>query len=268
MKIVILYSGGLDSFLLKRYAEEKYPGSRVKCLYYKHGGESEKWELKVLPSFVEVRKLQWLGKEIKAVCKKDDPFAGAIYIPGRNLVLSCLAACQELADEVWMGTVYDEDNYKGTDKNERFRSGTSKLLTYVLSPFKEKVIVRFPFVENKWTKVDCVRWALRNGVTKRDLCSTVSCWNQTKEFPCGSCKQCFKRALVFLLNGISQENVVNPLDSTYGRFLMIKYIDACKSGEKINRDEENVYDMIKKCFRKSLLSKDTMVYLKERYRSL
>lgn len=243
MKIVILYSGGLDSFILKKYAEKTYPDAEVKCLYYKHGADSEDKEIERLPDFVEVRNLDWLSQKIRPVVKKDDPFAGAIYIPGRNLVFAVLAASQELADEIWMGTVWDEDNPQGTDKNELFRSSTSSLISYVLSPFIDKVALRFPFVENLWTKAKCVEWAINNGVEVKDIVQTVSCWHQKEHRPCGQCKQCFKRYFVFFLNGFTEDYVVSPVFSRYGQDLIQQYLHSYYH-DKPNRDEMNVIDMI------------------------
>jgi len=246
-KLVILYSGGLDSLIMRHYAKITYPMAEVVCIYYKHGAASEEKELSTLPDYVQVRTVDWLNDKCKPVAKKDDPFAGAIYIPGRNLVFSALAACQEVADEVWMGTVWDEDNPKGTDKNETFRHDTSELLSYVLSPFIEKVTVRFPFVELEWTKVDSVRWALANGLSKEEILNSVSCWNHTDGKPCGVCKQCVKRALVFNLNGFSEECKVNPLEGEFGMQLLEQYLTAYVNEPektKANRDENNVVNMI------------------------
>lgn len=261
-KIVILYSGGLDSFLLKKYAEITYPKAEVKCIYYKHGAGSEEQEIKRLPSFVDIRTIDWLGEKIQPVAKKDDPFAGKIYIPGRNLIFSALAACQELPDQVWMGTVVDEDNPKGTDKNEEFRSKTSQLLSYVLSPFLNEVRVRFPFVEERWTKLDCIWWALNKGVTEEDIKKTVSCWHQTGDKPCGVCKQCFKRELIFLLSGITQEYVENPMKSEHGKKLLEMYLKAGMddSVEK-NLDEANVYGQIVRCYEQGLFDDDTANFI-------
>ena len=243
MKIVILYSGGLDSLIMHQYAKVKYPHAEVKCLYYKHGADSEESEIKRLPSYVEVRNVDWLGDKIKPVAKKEDPFAGAIYIPGRNLIFSSLAACQELADEIWMGTLYDEDNPKGTDKNEKFRNDTSELLSYVLSPFIDKVTVRFPFVDEKWTKVESVEWALKNGLSGKDITNTVSCWHH-HGLPCGQCKQCFKRQLVFKLNGLEEKYKVDPISSNYGLKLADGYMQAVHEEKSDNADERNVVRML------------------------
>lgn len=243
MKLVILYSSGLDSLIMKHYAQVNYPDAEIKCLYFKHGADSEAEEIARLPNFVEVRTVDWLGDKIKPVAKKEDPFAGAIYIPGRNLVFSVLAASQELADEIWMGTLHDEDNPKGTDKNETFRNMTSEILTYVLSPFVDGVKVRFPFVDEKWTKVEAVKWALANGLTKEEIVNTVSCWHH-KGQPCGRCKQCFKRQLVFKINGIDEVCEQDPINSDFGRDLIAGYLKAVFEENSTNADEVNVARMI------------------------
>jgi 7-cyano-7-deazaguanine synthase in queuosine biosynthesis len=250
MKIVILYSGGLDSFLMYHWATKHYPDAEVKCIFYAHGQDSEQAEIAALPEFVEVRKIDWLNETLRPVAKQSDPFAGAIYIPGRNLVFSALAASQELANEVWMGTVWDEDNQQATDKNERFRSATSELLSYVLSPFVKNVVVRFPFVENKMTKESCVRWALENGIVAEQLTHTVSCWDQQTGKPCGVCKQCLKRMFVFGLNGFEEEYEVHPLSSPAQQALIIKYLEDVNNPRiDSNEDEKNMADMIRRYFK-------------------
>lgn len=247
-KIVILYSGGLDSFIMYHYAKAHYPDADIKCLFFDHGQAAVEAEIKALPDFVTVRKMDWLGDEIKPIAKKDDPFAGAVYIPGRNLIFGALAACQEIADEVWMGTVWDEDNPKGTDKNEKFRHDTSELLSYVLSPFIDGVKIRFPFVEDELTKEKMVAWALDQGVAQEDILKTVSCWLQDSDKPCGECKQCSKRMLVFGLNGFSEEYVVHPLQSLEQLANLKNYVDHALEGKVLNRDEKNVVDMIVRYF--------------------
>lgn len=239
MKITILYSSGLDSFILKSLADSK--NYEVKCIYYAHGAESEAKELALLPDFVEVRKIDWLSETNKPVAKTDDTFAGNIYIPGRNLILCALAACQEMPDEVWMGTMWDEDNEKGTDKNEIFRHRTSELLSYVLSPFTKSVKIVFPFVELGWTKYDAVKWALNNNISSQTLINTVSCWHHDGTLPCGECKQCFKRNLVFRLNGFSETYKSDPSYNEYGKNLANKYLSEY---DECNKDEQTVVNML------------------------
>lgn len=243
MKIVILYSGGLDSFLMKFYAESKYPDAEVKCIYYKHGAESEKTEIEYLPEYVEVRRLDWLGDQIRPVAKKSDPFAGNIYIPGRNAVFTVLAAAQELPDQIWLGALWDEDNEQGTDKNERFRHSVSNLMQYVLSPFIDKVELRFPFVEEQWTKRKAVTWAIESGVDIDMMLNTNSCWHNDDGVPCGKCKQCLKRYLVMKSVGIEETYKVNPLEDPEQRERINQYIDKWRNGSP-NADEAEMADMI------------------------
>ena len=256
MKIAILYSGGLDSFLMYHWANVHYPGAEVSCIFYAHGQDSEQAEIESLPDFVEVRTIDWLNDKIKPIAKKSDPFAGAIYIPGRNLIFSALVASQELADEVWMGTVWDEDNQQATDKNEKFRSEASDLISYVLSPFIDNVTIKFPFVENKMTKEDTVRWALEHNINVDDITATVSCWHQENDKPCGVCKQCLKRMFVFGLNGFSEDYEINPLDSSDQRELILKYVRSTNDPTiETNMDEDNMTDMIRRYFMPKLESK-------------
>lgn len=244
MRIVILYSSGLDSRIMLHYAKVKHPEAEIKCIYYAHGAESEQAEIDRLPDFVEVRKIDWLNDKIKPVAKKEDPFAGAIYIPGRNLVFATLAACQELANEIWMGTLVDEVNPKGTDKNDTFRHLASGTISYALSPFIDWVTVRFPFAEAEMTKADAVCWALLNGMTPEEILDTTSCWHRTGDLPCGQCKQCFKRALVLKMNDLSEECEIDPLDSDYGYNLAKGYLDEVIIKKSDNADEMNVVKML------------------------
>ena len=243
-KIVILYSGGLDSFILYHYAKKYYLDREIECVYYKHGCQSEESELKNLPNFVEIKEIDWLNNSNKAKSKDSDPFAGNIYIPGRNLVFITLAACQKLPTEIWMGTLADENNQTGTDKNTWFRMETEKLLNYTLSPFLSKGLkIRFPFVENDWTKLKAIQWALDNELCEDEITKQVSCWNHDGE-NCGNCKQCFKRELNFRILGIKDSYKENPLENNFGHDLIRGYIEKYESG-KANADEKNVYKMIK-----------------------
>lgn len=242
MKILILYSGGLDSFIMYHYAKYHYPFADIKCVYYKHGCQSEKSELANLPQFVEVKTMEWLSDSNTAMSKKTDPFAGNIYIPGRNLAFVTLGACQYLPDEIWLGVLSDENNYGATDKNIYFQQETEKLLNYVLSPFKSNIKLRFPFVENRWNKLTAIQWALEIGIEKSLLIQQISCWHHDG-INCGQCKQCFKRELNFKLLGISDVYKIDPIKSDYGKSMIKMYVEKYKSND-YNQDEANVYDLI------------------------
>ena len=60
MKITILYSGGLDSTILYAYAKVNYPDAEISCVWFHHGHSAAIQEEAVLPSFVKVRRMEWL----------------------------------------------------------------------------------------------------------------------------------------------------------------------------------------------------------------
>lgn len=211
-KIVILYSGGLDSLIMKRYAEVNHPNAEIICVYFAHGAPSEEQEIASLPDYVEVRQIDWLDENIKTVAKVNEPAKGAIYIPGRNHVFATAAGCIYMPDEIWLGALADENHVGATDKNMEFCRRCGETLSYVLSPFVgQNILVRIPFAEMDWTKINTVSWALFNGLSEEDLKATVTCYNHDGHKPCGECIACFKRNLIFRMAGFSEEYRTDPL---------------------------------------------------------
>lgn len=241
MKILILYSSGLDSFIMKKLAESQ--GHDVSCVYYQHGAPSEKEEIKLLPDNVEIRNIDWLNETRIPVAKKSNPAVGPIYIPGRNMIFALLAACQDLPDEIWLGPLVDEANDLATDKNETFRVMTNSLMNYVLSPFKDKITLRFPFVERGWGKVECVQWALCNGITREEILSTVSCSFHDGTKACGECFQCLKRRLVFKKCGVDIcESYTDPLTNDFGTKTMENILKQAETSN--DPDIQNMKQLI------------------------
>lgn len=243
-QIVILYSGGLDSFIMYRMAKIANPDANVTCLYFMHGADAEEAELERLPDYVTIRHIDWLDDKIRPKAKDSMPIVGAVYIPGRNLVFAVLAACIDLPDEIWLGAMADENNKHATDKNEYFREETSKLLSYVLEPFiPSGVKIVFPFVERNMNKFKSVEWALENGITKKELASTTSCWYNNEDGPCGECIQCLKRWLVFSFHNIPERYRVYPLNSKKQREIIARYLAIDVPDTE---DDENIIYMIHK----------------------
>lgn len=243
--IVILYSGGLDSLLMEKLALREEPEAHVTGLFFDHGQDSLKQEVKNLPLWVKKKHLDWLGDEIKPVCKTTDPFAGAIYIPGRNLVFCVLAACYYQPNEIWMGTLADENNEGATDKNETFIEKTEDTLNYVLSPFLERVKIKFPLADRGWTKTDAVKSLLdTKHLTKAEILKTTSCWFHNGEKPCGKCKQCLKRALVLRNFNIYEEHAgTHPLSNE--NHFCSSLIEQYQKEEHPNADEFAMQKLIK-----------------------
>lgn len=241
-KIVIAYSGGLDSYLLYHYAKSTRIFDEIKCIYWDHGQPVLEKELKFLPDFVEVRKVDWLNEEktpVEASGRKE----GAIFIPGRNMVFATLIACQELPDEIWMGSLHGETHRKGTDKNFQFLWTLNSTLNYVLGPFiADKIEVRFPFAEKRMNKYDIVRWARmeRTGYIKiTDMIAHTNSCHDPDTLNCGNCVQCVKRWAAFGRNGFSEHYDQPPGKSEYGNKMWFDIID-CLEGNSDYYDSTTI----------------------------
>ena len=90
-KVVILYSGGLDSFTMWKIAEKE--GYDYTLVHFDIGQPYNKKELEAIKKLghkVDIRKVDWIRDENQLKGKKGA--IGNIMIPGRNLTLASLAA--------------------------------------------------------------------------------------------------------------------------------------------------------------------------------
>ena len=241
-KVVVLYSGGLDSFVLYHYAKSK--GHDVMAVYYAHGAEAEEAEIAALPDFVDVRKIDWLNVYDNAVTREEFKEYGRCYIPGRNMVFAVNAACQYLPDEIWMGSLVDE--LEGRDRSREFIRRTNYLLEYVLGGLGVKPTVEVPFADAGWYKSDMIRWALDNGITEEELNRTVSCWYAKDNKPCGKCFQCLRRYYLFKNAGLNPG--YNPLEDDDMRAVVRNVLNGSAKDKEyydlmlkeISQDEETM----------------------------
>lgn len=225
MDICILYSGGLDSLIMKRYADVNYPEANVRCLYFDIGQDYAQKEINALPSFVEVRKVDWLAKG-QDLHSKDGSSSGSIIIPGRNAVLATLAASITLADEIWMGGLMGENHSQSTDKNETFISFFNNMVGYVYSPFKDNGIkLRFPFLDEKWGKFEAAQWAIENGVESSTMVNSSSCLSG-EHGNCGKCVVCARRWGIFKQLGFNEVYNVHPLSAKDNRRMIFEMIEG------------------------------------------
>ena len=233
MKIAVLYSGGLDSYIMYHMAKTQCSAKdEVVAIYYDHGQPVAKREIAKLPDFVEVRNIDWLT-ESKLPVAQPGRREGAIMIPGRNLVFGTLIACQELPDEIWMGTLKGETHDKGTDKNYTFLGHLNTTVNYVLGPFKyhSPITARFPLAEAGLDKLGEVQWALANGLTKEQLVATRSCHDGDSD-ACGQCIQCVKRWAVFGECGFEESYDVHPLDSEFGKKFVYDLVNCALGNDE------------------------------------
>jgi 7-cyano-7-deazaguanine synthase in queuosine biosynthesis len=232
MKILILYSGGLDSYVMNEYAKRKYSNDEIIKVWFDIGQEYNYKERKVLTKDVDIRKIDWIKNE-KNYHSKNGNDSGNIFIPGRNAVLILLACSIYQPDEIWLGSMKGEDHKTATDKNEKFRKKINKLIKYVYSPFKT-CVVRFPFVEKGWGKFEVVKWALENGIKKQELLETSSCLSGEKG-NCGECVVCIRRWGIFGQLGFEEKYNVNPLKSK----IAIKHILSVLNNNHYDKYRKN-----------------------------
>ena len=215
-KITILYSGGLDSFIMAKLAQDKYPDVELNLVHYDIGQPYNEKEMKAIQASkipVEIRKIDWLKSESDLKSKGDNA-AGNVMIPGRNLALATNAASAFLPDEVWMGGLKGEDNKGATDKNKKFIKLTNKVWSYVYSPYERVPKLVFPLVDQKWGKFEAVEWVYKNKLaTAEEILQTSSCLSG-EPGNCGECIVCFRRKYIFSQLGFSEEYNKDPLTIT------------------------------------------------------
>lgn len=227
MKIVVLYSGGMDSLILRALAQQQQ-GAEVVSVWWDHGQAPMAQECAALPDDVLRRHVDWLGRAGAMVLDPTTPVVAGrfrpgetspAFLPGRNLVFATLAGCQFLPDEIWLGALASEVHAGATDKNHRFMADTGALLSYVVSPFKEGAIrVRAPLAERGWDKFAAARWGLQHGgLTLAALKRSWSCMGSwasifDRALPCGNCQACLRRRALFAgLGDHEPEPTARPL---------------------------------------------------------
>ena len=243
-KIVILYSGGLDSFIMAKLAESK--GYDVKLVHYDIGQEYNKKEddaIHNLSKNVEIRKVDWLNVN-NTTTNKNDNSGGNIFIPGRNLTLALLVASTDLPDEIWMGGLKGEDHDRATDKNQKFIDGTNELIKYVFSPYDTIPKLVFPLLERGWGKYEAVKWAYDNGVSKEDLMKTSSCLYKSEHKNCGRCMVCCRRYFIFKQLGFEEEYETYPLDSKDNIEMVINVINDSRKAGKVHYNKQRQQEII------------------------
>lgn len=242
-ELLILFSGGLDSYLLYKLWEKEYSKTHnLTCVFYDIGQPYAQKEMESIENLIDknlidtskikFRSIDWLSEKPHLNGKKGS-LSGNIFIPGRNSVLATLAACQYLPDEIWMGALKGEDHEQSTDKNETFRTLWNSQMQYVLN---KKIKLKFPFIERKWGKYELIRWALKNGESLDNLENTSSCLNG-ESGKCGKCIVCLRRWGIFMqLTGLSAKYNTHPMRYEKNLEVILEMIKGEK-GELCHYDE-------------------------------
>lgn len=199
-EIIVLMSGGIDSFVAYHYAKTKF--NNVKALYIDYGYPY---------SMVEKQAIQQLDIEVLPyedhsylleIQKAGEALWGEIF-PGRNWLLSVIASKYiKNRGEIWMAAIGGEVKELWGDKSEYFFTNASK----ILSQYTEKHIrVTTPF--KSLTKGQIVKWYKDKGLDLTVLGRTVSCHyiERYGDIPCGQCMGCAHRYVGMHYNGIKED---------------------------------------------------------------
>ena len=245
-KIAILYSGGLDSFTMHHMAKVFEKDAEIKLFYVAHGTESEDAEIALLPEGTTVINVDWLGKNgVTPLPKPGQENAGNFYIPGRNMVMISLIACEFLPDEIWLGPTNAEIHETAYDKNLKFKDMLQETLRYVLTPYKPNVKIRYPLVEQDWDKDDQIRFLVENGITAQEISDkTSSCWHNNGK-QCGDCWMCLRRFFYFhkAIGECTDTYATDLLTSNTATTIFSEYSMLNKNN--LNEDQQSFYDAVR-----------------------
>ena len=220
---VVLYSGGLDSFLTLQYIRKGVSPKHLETVFFWLGhcyGEQELYHAAAThPEMVIDNSLESLGG------LSDE----SAFIPARNahLVLGALKYFPRMSPEtagergiVWLTVQKDEMSLE--DRSISFLDRMSSLATWLS---QRVVTVATPWAD--CDKTDMVRWYLDNNGSVDALTSTWSCYVGRGDMHCGDCPACIRRYIAFSLNHVSENYWQSPKGSRTAR----RYVEAARKGE-------------------------------------
>lgn len=227
MKKVLLYSGGMDSWLI-----DKLWTPDLKLYVNMHTDYSKK----------EIHNLKNQKINVK-IC--DFPLnqweQSNKVIPLRNLYL-LMVACNETRDEdveICLGATVGDRIY---DKTLPFAHNSEKLLNDLYNPgtstgIAHKKNVKINFNYKNYSKTQLLKEYLeKGGSIEQAFNNTISCYDEN-ETHCWDCKPCFRKYLAFKLNGYPFEESVDR--SMFRYFLKEIFPDMeNKTLEEYDRGEE------------------------------
>ena len=201
MKDVVLYTAGVDSYILREFLIRH--GSDVDCLYFNHGGRYTNNEMKKIDQLT-------FPVIINDTINMKDLEQPDAFIPNRNPTF-CIAANSLGYDKIWIGGSKSD---RVCDNNEKVFERLSEFLTNMNGRY---IKIDSPF----WScyKDDMVKWY--NSVSNvTDLVyNTFSCFDPVPEYisyfnygnskhveykteECLNCSACFRKCAVLFNAGI------------------------------------------------------------------
>lgn len=206
--MILLVSGGLDSYIACRYLEEVGEACIIEPLFINYSGKYTTKELEVCKQLYGKLTidctLNFIDKEI----------GEKAFIKNRNAYFALIAS--NYGNEIVMGGLKDD---KVGDKSPAAFLAMENLLNTNNSDSRYSVFSPF------WrkTKSDIIKWYINSGFAIDDLLQTTSCYHPTEHF-CGKCPSCFRKWCAFSDNGISHH-----LPTFNNNEMVKKYLDNIES---------------------------------------
>lgn len=213
---VLLFSGGIDSFVGYHYLKKTLGLEDLKTVYFDLGAPYNKREIEVVKQLIP-------DTIIDESLKVGDTQRGVnAYIPYRNLLIAML--CSKYGKHLWICGLKDD---KVEDKNEKAFEIMTNCLNAISKP-EDEIKIDSPF----WnmTKAEVVKWYLDNiDPEGKDLLKTISCYsdNEISNY-CGKCPSCFRKFNALKENGLDIE--------FYNQELVDDYIRRADQYEPQRRD--------------------------------
>jgi len=181
MREVLLYSGGMDSFIAWHYL------GKPKTVFVRLGHKYQKKEFDSVFATIPdtfVTKVFPYG-----IFEGEDA-----TIPARNLFLAMIGA--QYGNRIWL--VVQKDETSIPDRTPKFFTDGSEILSTLL---ERKIELASPFWD--LDKTDMVKWYLDHVGDVGSLLDTVGCYGVGGRFQhCGDCSACFRRYVALANNGI------------------------------------------------------------------
>lgn len=194
MKKVLLYSGGMDSWLISKLWKPDIK------LYVDMKSSYSSEEVSKLPDDVKVVSFP-LGEWEK----KDK------IIPLRNLYL-CMVACNITGDEdvdICIGATAGD---RVLDKSKEFVNKATELLSYLYSPqwwLPNGKSVKISIYYKDYTKEMLLKEFKESGGNLDEAFQkSFSCYNPTQGKECWHCKPCFRKFVAFSASGYKFDNSI------------------------------------------------------------
>ena len=237
--LAIMYSGGLDSYIMHHYAKTK--GYNPICISVDLGHPYADLEWQSYLSMNETIRPKVTRLNFKDLYPAIESRITNQIIPSRNVLLAVIGSM--FAPRVWLGVLDGEQLGKEHDKSDKYFEDTTNLLSFTNSFFQDKTIIETPF--RNMSKAETIKWAIDNGSTKEELFETVSCYSGTHK-KCGRCLTCCKRAMAFALNGIIEPGYdSDPFKSEYYNELKIEIPKAKENKDFSRFSEKRIEEFLK-----------------------